>query len=196
MSVVDTQENILHSFDNEELMALARFDLDQGRVDQALAKIKKILQTDAGNADTLSMGGKVYAQLRLFDKAKNCFKQFLEIKPDEVLERFQLGMVHFDSGDREGALAIWNELLEKQPTHPPALFYKGLVLAQQNKEADAKQCLSILLQSAPADNLYFGRAKELLQALDRGDNAKIADNSGSDSAAGNNKFLKDAYKIN
>jgi tetratricopeptide (TPR) repeat protein len=192
MSIELTLSSVLGELDSEELLALAKIDMDQGRMDQALIKMKHILNTDKGNSEALSMAGKIYAQLSLFDKAKNCFKQFLELQPESIIDKFQFGMVHFDSGDQDTALSIWNELLTKQPTHPPSLFYKGLLLAQKNNIADARATLSILLQSAPADNLYFGRAKELLQAIDKGGaiEASGEGNGGSESKS----LPKDAYK--
>jgi len=193
MSIDISVASLLGDFDSEELLALARMDMEQNHVDSALLKIKQVLKTDKGNAEALSFGGRIYAQLGLFNKAKACFKQFLEISPDSDIDKFQFGMVHFDSGDQDAALAIWNELLAKQPTHPPSLFYKGLVLAQKNNLADARATLNILLQSAPADNLYFGRGKELLQNLDKGG----ALESPADADKGGNKKLpKDAYKVN
>jgi len=193
MTIEVSISSVLGELDSDELLALARLDMDQNRMDQALIKLKHILNTDKGNSDALSMGGKVYAQLGLFDKAKNCFKQYLEINPDSIIDQFQYGMVHFDNGDKDTALSIWNELLAKQPTHPPSLFYKGLLLAQTNQTADARATLSILLQSAPADNLYFGRAKELLQAMDKGVAIEASGDGGS--GAESKSLPKDAYKV-
>jgi len=193
MSIEVSISSVLGELDSEELLALARLDMEQNRIDQALIKLKHILSTDKGNSDALSMSGKVYAQLGLFDKSKNCFKQYLEINPESVIDKFQYGMVHFDNGDKDAALSIWNELLAKQPTHPPSLFYKGLLLAQTNNMADARATLSILLQSAPADNLYFGRAKELLQAMDKGGVIEASSEGGNGSEP--KSLPKDAYKV-
>ena len=85
-----------------------------------------------------------------------------------MLESFQLGMTYFDSGESEQALGIWDKILKVEPVHPPTLFYKGLALAQSGQNADAEQSLNTLLQSASAENLYFGKAKELLDAMSKG----------------------------
>jgi len=193
MGIEVSVSSLLGELDHEEVLALAGVDMELKRIDQALIKIKHILKSDKENSKALALGAKIYAQLRLFEKAKTCFKQYLEINPDSLIDKFQFGMVHFDSGDHESALAIWNELLEKQPTHPPTLFYKGLALAQSNNMADARSTLAILLQSAPADNLYFGQAKELLQAIDKGGAIKTGDGK---SIGDNAKSMpEDAYKV-
>jgi len=191
MEIKKSLSSIIGELDSEELLALAILDMDQKRIDQALIKVKHVLASDKGNIDALSIGAKIYAQLHLYEKAKNCFKQYLEIKPDSLIDKFQYGMVHFDSGDTESALSIWNEILKNHATHPPALFYKGLALAQSGNMADARATLNILLQSAPADNLYFGRGKELLQAIDKGkaiEATSVADNKAK-------SLPEDAYKV-
>lgn len=155
------------NFDLDELTALARLDIEQGRVEQGLAKLKLILaDTGAVPPDAVGMAARLYAQLRLFDRAKPLFEQYLSMRPGAVEEEFQLGMVQFDKGDGEQALETWEGMLQRQPTFPPALFYCAVVLSRQGKIADARRNLDVLLQTAPADNLYFEQSKSLLQALE------------------------------
>lgn len=154
-------------FDAEELVALARLDIEQNRLDRALGKLKRALTYEDVPAEGFAAAARVYGQLGLYERAKGLFAQFLEREPGAVLESFQLGMTHYDAGETDQALAVWENLLLEQPVHPPALFYKGLVLAQSGQPADALQTLDVLLKSAPADNLYFGRAKELKKVIER-----------------------------
>jgi tetratricopeptide (TPR) repeat protein len=153
-------------FDAEELLALARLDLEKGDPEGALAKLKELLAETKPAAEAIALSARVYAQLRLHIRAKDLFKRYLAIHPDAVDETFQLGMVSFDGGNASEALALWGKVLKKQPTHPPALFYSGLALARDGKTADAKRSLDILLQSAAPDNLYVNQAKGLLEAID------------------------------
>lgn len=155
-------------FDGPELVALARADVEQNRLDRALAKLKRALTLSDIPAEGYAVAARLYGQLGLFDRAKDLFERYLKVAPDAVLETFQLGMTHYDAGEMDQALAVWDKLLVGQPVHPPALFYKGLVLAQSGQAADALQTLDVLLKSASADNLYFGRAKELKQAIEGG----------------------------
>lgn len=155
-------------FETDELLALARLDLERGNVEQALAKVKTTLQEDAPSLDAMSLAARIYAQLGLYERAQDWYKKIVEENPEAVLESFQLGMTYFDSGESEQALGIWDKILKVEPVHPPTLFYKGLALAQSGQNADAEQSLNTLLQSAPSENLYFGKAKELLDAMKKG----------------------------
>jgi tetratricopeptide (TPR) repeat protein len=154
------------AFDNEELIALARLDIERGEFEEALWKLKQVLVESTPPVEALSMAGRLYAQLGLRDRAKPLFQRYLELEPHAINETFQLGMVHFDAGQPQEAKKIWERLLKDHPTHPPGLFYQALVLTQEGQPAQAKQLLDLLLKSAPADNLYFGRAKEVLQAIE------------------------------
>lgn len=179
-------EDKIESLDKEELLALARLDIERGDLEAALLKLKQVLVDESPPLEALSMGGRLYAQLGLWDRAKALLQRYLSQQPNAINETFQFGMVHFDSGQTAEAKKIWEGLLKTVPAHPPALFYYGLVLAQEGQIPQARQNLDTLLKSAAADNLYFGRAKELLQALEQ---------ARPGSAAGNGGERKDPLRI-
>lgn len=175
-------------FEPDELVALARHDIEQDRIEDALSKLKQVLAQPKPFAEGIVIAARLYAQLGLFKRAQELFEQYLAINPNAPVETFQLGMAHFDSGEFPQAQQLWEKLLKLQPTHPPALFYSGLMAAQQGKIADAKHQLDILLKSAPEDNLYFGRAKELLKSIDDGLQIAIAKESHSSALATPNAY--------
>jgi len=156
----------IDAFDAQELFALARIDMERGALEQALQKIKRLIVEPEAPNEAFAFAARLYAQLGIWDRSKSLFQKYLQLHPQAVTEAFQLGMVHSDAGQTDEALKVWGELLQKHPTHPPALFYRSLALARNGKTADARQNLDVLLKSVPTDNLYFGRGKELLQALD------------------------------
>lgn len=158
----------LSLFTAQELVALARLDLEARRLDSCLEKVKTALALTHKDAAVLGLAARVYAQLKLFPTAIDLYKQFLEQLPEALTERFQFGMVHLESGNPVEALDIWSQVLEAMPTHPPSLFYCAIASIEIGRRDEAARYLDILLKSAPVDNLYFGRAKELLQQLNSG----------------------------
>jgi tetratricopeptide (TPR) repeat protein len=163
-----TGKSDIDGFETDELLALARLAIESNDFEGALRKLKKVVNTENAPAEGLALAARVYAQLKLFDRAEKLYQRFLEKHPDATLERFQLGMTRFEGGKASQALEVWDVVLKEQPNYPPALFYKGLVLTQLGKINEAKHVLDGLLKSASADNLYFTRAKELLQAIEIG----------------------------
>ena len=114
----------MHDFyDDEELLALARFDLGRDRPEEALWKLKKLLGAAEPSADAVVLAARLYAQLGLIDRAQGLFKRYLELRPGSMQETFELGMTHFDKNDLVPAQARWEEVLNALPTHPPALYY-------------------------------------------------------------------------
>lgn len=165
----------LSIFTTHELVALARLDLEARRLDLCLEKVKTALALSPTDINVTGLGARVYAQLKLFSTAITLYKQYLEQAPEALTERFQFGMVHLESGKPAEALRIWQQVLEVMPTHPPSLFYSGIASIENNQRDEAVRFLDILLKSAPVDNLYFGRAKELLQQLNSGNLAPAKD---------------------
>ena len=158
----------LAKFDTEELVALAKFDLDHDKVDFALEKIKIVLISEDCPLEAKGLAARLYAQLKLFNKAKDLYTQYLEISPESTTELFQLGMVNLESGHKEEAISIWSQLLEQNATHPPSLYYSAIAQLEQDHLDEATRNLNVLLQSAPADNLYFGKAKKILDDISQG----------------------------
>jgi tetratricopeptide (TPR) repeat protein len=184
------QTTATSELENDELLALARLDIEKTNLSDALLKLKQILSTETAPAEAFSMCARLYAQLGLWDRAQDMYQKFLKLEPSAITETFQLGMVHFDAGRSAEALKIWDGLLKDHPTHPPALFYRALSLAKEGNTPQARQTLDVLLKSAPTDNLYFGRGKELLQNLGTTQPPAPAEAIGTRAA-----LAKDAYKV-
>jgi tetratricopeptide (TPR) repeat protein len=176
--------------ESDEIIAIARFDIENGRLDEALYKLKRLIAEQDPPIEALSMAARLYAQLRLFERAEILFRRYIEQNEDAVVELFQLGMSMFDGGKHDEALAVWENLLSRQPNYPPAQFYRGLLLARKGKLDAARAQLDELLRHIPADNLYFSRARELLQELGKF-RVDQSDETGLDSIVGLNQ---DAYK--
>ena len=153
-------------FDREELIALAKEDLSKQQVEGALAKLKAAEKLSDNVDEATGLLAKIYAQIKLFDRAKALFSKYLEHHPQAINERFQLGMVNLDNNDPQTAIAIWEPLLLEDNTHPPALYYSAVALLELNQAVKARRHLEVLLQTAASDNLYFNRAKELLMQID------------------------------
>lgn len=169
--------NTLSILDNDELLTLTRWNLDQGHFGDALVNAKHLLACKDTPIEAYRLGAKIYAQLGLLTQAKNAFKTFIEHSPDALTEVFQYGMVHFDSGDSDNAVKIWKEVLDKETTYPPALFYSALALANQNKPNESLRHLDVLIKSAPADNLYFERGRQLIKAIEQNQKVPINDDA-------------------
>lgn len=155
----------LSLFDQHELLALVKLDIENKQLEGALAKLKHLTQQDACPAEAYSIAGKLYAQLQLFEHAEAMFQRFLAIHPNEQHTQFELGMVMLDQSKADEALKQWSKILEQDAMHPPSLFYSAAANLQLGKLSESKSLLEIILQHIPASNLYYGRAREELARL-------------------------------
>jgi len=94
-------------FDAQERIALAGLAFEAKNFAEALRMLKPVLQAADVPAEALALGGAVYMQLRLFDRAEKLFTRCLEKHPKAPWERCQLGMVQAQMGKRTEALNAW-----------------------------------------------------------------------------------------
>jgi tetratricopeptide (TPR) repeat protein len=154
------------AFDADELLALALHDLEKERLEGALEKLK-VAESKSGCPPLVYAElGRLYSKLKLFDRAKPMYQRYLQLQPAAVTELFQLGMAHFESGEAAEALDKWAEVLKLVPSYPPALFFTSFQYAKQGDLIEAHECCERALATVADDNLYYGRAKELMQRID------------------------------
>jgi tetratricopeptide (TPR) repeat protein len=155
-----------HIFDADELLALARIDIEKGNIADALGRLKSATLSAQVPPGAYSICGQLYVGLGLWDHALKMFQKHLERHPESLGEKFSLGLALGNSGRAAEAMKIWDELLEKQPNYVPALYYRGLMRAQQSQFQGARQDLELLVRSAAGDDPYLKPGKELLQSIE------------------------------
>jgi len=151
--------------DGDELLALARHELQRGEHESALLKLKRLVSQKKSPAEALAVMARLYGQLGLPERARKSFEKYLEVNPGAAHETFELGVTYFDEGNDGRALDCWKRALELQPTHPPALFFSALAHSRTGDVAESRRQLDVLLKAAPADNLYAERARDLLKTF-------------------------------
>ncbi len=151
------------NFDQDELLALAEFDMRRENYTEALEKLKIIrCRSDIPN-EFYSMSGSLYASLGLMNKARAALTLFVENVPGAIHEHFQLGMIEKDSGNLIKAQKIWDDVLSKSENYPPALYYKAVSMVEVEEIQEAQILLDQLISTAEPTNDYVRRAHELIK---------------------------------
>ena len=157
-------DSALDILELDELVILANLDLESNNLSDALVKLK-LAHRKGGKGDLLPMLARLYARLGLFEKAKPLFAEYLQENPDALIEQFQYGMTYFDSNQLDEAHGVFELILDKEPNHPPAMFYSSLILSRQKKIDDATVKLENILARVDKENLFYQRAREQLVEL-------------------------------
>lgn len=169
--------------DGEELVALARLELENNQVAAALVKLKYAKTRQSIPVDVHALLGKAFARLGLFKKAQQEFSIYIERQPDALQERFELGVALRDGGDTAAAITTWSRVLEASPNYPPALFFRSLLLLDENRRDEGVFGLRQLIDTTNPENLYVKRAHDVLNALEGDDKQRTAAYTDSDKAA-------------
>jgi len=113
--------------DAEELMHLALGAMERDRDDEALGYLKRalVLAPDSGLLHHLL--GAMYAELGMIDRAIQEMTLAITYGPHLRMARFQLGLLHFTSGNLPSAEEVWAPLAELPEEDPLRLFRSGLL---------------------------------------------------------------------
>lgn len=135
--------------------------LSNGDTESALTHLKTALAAEPENELVLGMLASVYAQLGMDERATEFFEKILAVNPANPLARFQLGLLVFQRGQPEQALAIW------QASEPPQgdfmiRFYSGLALAQLGRSEEARTLFLAAREHVPSDHPVRAEVDKLL----------------------------------
>lgn len=114
--------------DAEELLHLGLHATRNNDPEAALGYLKQSLAMEPDNAQAVYLLAANYAQIGLYDRARELFERTLELAPREYTAAFQLGLLHMTGGDLDAARETWarlDELDEENALHR----YKSALLA-------------------------------------------------------------------
>jgi tetratricopeptide (TPR) repeat protein len=90
-----------------ELLAAAARNTREGRLDDAMAQLKRLLDIDPYHEIARGTLAGIYAQLEMYDRAIEQYRKVLEIHPENPLARFQLGLTQLQTHQPLEALETW-----------------------------------------------------------------------------------------
>ncbi len=111
-----------------------------GRLPEAEAAYKKILDIAPNHADTLNLIGLVAFQKKEHDKAAGFIKKAIRISPSNPLYRLNLGNALNEQNKADEAADSYRQALAIQPDHAEALNNLGNILCVQGKMDEAVSC--------------------------------------------------------
>ena len=123
----------LDSFDSPLQMRLARREMEEGRLPQAEASLKKAMQanpTDAAPRNTLL---KFLLDQKRFDEAFTLTEASLKYSPKDANLLVDRGLLELQRGHAQEALANWDQALAVDPHQAPAHLYMAHELDREGK---------------------------------------------------------------
>ena len=144
------------------------------RYEQALARFKRVLESNPSLA--LALDGFVEAALELqrFDEARQVVSEGLKAAPNDHRGYYRLALIDDRSGAASAAEAepLLRRALEGDPRFAPAYSLLGKALLQLERPEEAALMLETALRLNPADRLGRIQLARAYRVLGRDDDAK------------------------
>ncbi len=114
------------------------------------APLLAAVKADARNVDALVQAGNLYYDHRVYPEAIGYYTRVLELRPNDVNVRTDLGTAYWYSGFPDKAVAEYEKSLNVDPTHANTLFNLGIVRSEGLKDyAGAVAAWEKLLKTNP-----------------------------------------------
>lgn len=134
---------------------LGELYFSKGRLDDALAEVKKAIEMAEGLRAEMNRSlamyysnlGTIYGTKGMIDDAEAQFKKALEIFPDDVLALFNLGRVHSDKRQFMEAKKYYERLVEVTPDDPIAWYnLAGVYVELDNPQVSDYNTMEMAMQ--------------------------------------------------
>ncbi len=123
----------------------------QGKLDEAAAEYRALLQRKPDYVEAQANLGVVLARLGKFDEAIQAYEAAYKLAPQLTPILLNLGIAYYRAGQFAKAAEVFPQFLAKQPNATQARQLYGLSLAALGKDDEAIQQLEPTLDVAPPD---------------------------------------------
>lgn len=172
-------EAVNSTLDIEEILHLAAYAIDHQQTDKALALAKAGMDRYPESGEIAYLLGTLYAEIGMYDKAKDLLQRALPLLDNPDPAAFQLGLLFITGNQPDEALHIWQRLDHLDEDHYFRLFSRGMV-ALSNGQVTSGQALleqGILNnKEIPALNRDM---ENVLKQFDSSQSTKADDEAGS-----------------
>lgn len=150
--------------DSQALLQLATTLRRQGRFQDALSAIEKLLERDPQHANAWNIRGNLLLTLNRNAEAIASYDRALALNPEYPQARHNRGVALLGDGRNAEAEAEFRDVLSLKPNDKDSLFHLGVALAAQNRHAEALIPFDAAEhQGDTSAALFYCRAQSLLQ---------------------------------
>ncbi len=140
---------------------LAKAFLSLGQGSKAMGPISRAIELRPGDASLYTARAKIHIDRNSLDRAEYDLLQALRLDAANPMALTNLGVVRHKRGQVQDALALFTQVIEREPDHLNARFNRGYLLVEKGEGVRGREDLERVIQSSPDSDL--GRmAKEIL----------------------------------
>ena len=133
----------------------SKFYLSQGRLDQALDLVDRVLDIDADNQRARDLRGSVLFEMGDYRRASEELRLLARDQPNSISTHSRLADSLLFSGEWEEAVGVAEHLIEIDPDHSHAHYVRGRALIELGRPADAIAAFDALLPASDCHSLLL-----------------------------------------
>jgi tetratricopeptide (TPR) repeat protein len=145
-------------------LAIADSWSKEGKNNQAIDALKKSLEVDPNNVDTLKLIVSLLVSANREAEAKPYIARLPQGTTMDPSVRLNLGIKAYNEKKPDEAMTQFNQVIQENPNLPDVYYYRAMVYISQNKTAQARADLQKLLEIDPK-NKFANDAKEFIKEL-------------------------------
>ncbi len=140
----------------------------ENRWEDVINLLAPFVETGQADAQCFSDLGFAYSQRDQYDKARYCYKQWLEMEPQRAQPYYAIAYTFYDAGEWKQAIEWFDRALEIWPSYMRCLYRKGVAEIQLLKEEQAVETLTraiVAWQNMTDDAKRRAHAKFFLKSV-------------------------------
>lgn len=110
-----------------------------GQIHQTLERLKANVEANPEDLVSIDSLAIMYSIAGSYDKARMYYEKHLQIEPDNKDIKIALGLTYHNLNNNEKAIALLQEVLDKEPTYAFALHYMGEIQASLHNHEEAEK---------------------------------------------------------
>jgi len=146
-----------------ETLRLALACHQQGRLPEAEALYRRVLQREPRQPDALRLIGVLFHQKGELELAGHFLEQALQAPTASAEACHALGLAFDDLGRPDAAMASYEKALQLRPDHTPSLLQLAVAREKQGRLVEAESCLRRLVKLDPNSALAHLKLAAILE---------------------------------
>jgi tetratricopeptide (TPR) repeat protein len=131
------------------LTALTRIDLEAGRKDESIGRLRRSVAGGAVTVPVLLLAGRGYEAAGDLEAAEQTFQRAVELEPGALDAYHRLGELYVREGRLSAARDQFAEIAERRPADVSARTMIGVLLEADHRSADARAAYEGVLKQQP-----------------------------------------------
>jgi tetratricopeptide (TPR) repeat protein len=151
---------------------LAKLLAEQGRYNEALQLASSARESDRENIWYAHFVAQLYAETGDFDKSVDIYRDIIKSQPEEYENYFNLAGLLSAQGKFKEALEIFDNLEKQIGPSEDISVQRQMIYLEQGEMDKALLEVSALIDANPAEIRYYGMKAEILQGMNRTEEAR------------------------